>query len=248
MMQPIPGELERARRLVFAADEAAAHDLLLSLMPRIEQEDRDDLALEAFAQLGEIYLARGSNDRVRESIRRIRDCVTIYSAVSAGTMPDAAAQVRMSDAEVTHMLCRYSRRAQFLQIGLAAALGDHEGAARELAPHATALLTHVRSDDPRILDLVRAGAAVADEVGVDDAGWSELHAALDDSSMMLTGKLAQPSGRRDDYALAAGADASPRGVAPIARTGSSRLPVGRWSPSCGRRSSGRTRPPASGCN
>jgi hypothetical protein len=129
----IPGELERARRLAFAADEVAARDLLLSLMPRIEQQDRDDLALEAFAQLGEIYLARGSNDGVRESIQRIRDCLTIYSAVSAGTMPEAAAQVRMSDAEVAHMLCRYSRRAQFLQTGLAAALGDHEGAARELA-------------------------------------------------------------------------------------------------------------------
>ena len=129
----IPGELERARGLAFAADEVAARDLLLSLMPRIEQEDRDDLALEAFAQLGEIYLARSSNDGVRESIQRIRDCLAIYSSVSAGTMPEAAAQVRLSGAEVAHMLCRYSRRAQFLQTGLAAALGDHEGAARELA-------------------------------------------------------------------------------------------------------------------
>ena len=129
----IPGELERARRLAFAGDEVAARDLLLSLLPRIEQEDRDDLALEVFAQLGEIYLARGSNDGVQESIQRIRDCLAVYSAVSAGTMPEAAAQVRMSGGEVAHMLCRYSRRAQFLQTGLAAALGDHEGAARELA-------------------------------------------------------------------------------------------------------------------
>jgi hypothetical protein len=118
----IPAELERARGLAFAADEVAARDLLLSLMPRIEQEDRDDLALEAFAQLGEIYLARGSNDGVRESIRRIRDCLAVYSA-----------QAGMSGAEVTHMICRYSRRAQFLQTGLAAALGDHDGAAKELA-------------------------------------------------------------------------------------------------------------------
>ncbi|MEB3982810.1 hypothetical protein OQ968_16240 [Mycobacterium sp. 663a-19] len=129
----IPGELERARRLAFAADEVAARDLLLSLMPRIEREDRDDLALEAFAQLGDIYLARGSNDGVRDSIRRIRDCLAVYSAVAAGTMPETAAQVRMSGAEVAHMVCRYSRRAQFLQTGLAAALGDHEGAAKELA-------------------------------------------------------------------------------------------------------------------
>ncbi len=37
-------------------------------------------------------------------------------------------QVRMSDAEVAQMICRYSRRAQFLETGLAAAQGDHEGA------------------------------------------------------------------------------------------------------------------------
>jgi tetratricopeptide (TPR) repeat protein len=110
----IPGELDRARRLAFAADEVAARDLLLSLLQPIEREDRDDLALEVFAQLGEIYLARGSNDGVRESIRRIRECLASYG-------------------EMTRMICRYSRRAQFLQTGLAAALGDHEGAARELA-------------------------------------------------------------------------------------------------------------------
>ena len=35
----------------------------------------------------------------------------------------------MSDAEIDHMLCRYTRRAQFLRTGLAAAAhGDHEGA------------------------------------------------------------------------------------------------------------------------
>ncbi|OMC55083.1 hypothetical protein A5747_14790 [Mycobacterium sp. IS-836] len=118
----IPAELERARKLAFAADEGAARDLLLSLLPRIEQEDRDDLALEAFAQLGEIYLARGANDGVRESIRRIRDCLAAYSA-----QPGAPA------ADVAHMIRRYSRRAQFLQTGLTAALGDHEGAAKELA-------------------------------------------------------------------------------------------------------------------
>ncbi|WP_068187473.1 hypothetical protein [Mycobacterium sp. UM_CSW] len=129
----IPGELENARRLAFAADENSARDLLLSLVPRIEREDRDDLMLEALAQLGEIYLARGVNDGVRESIRRIRDCLAVYSGISAGTMPEAAAQVRMSDAEVAHMMVRYSQRAQFLETGLAAALGDHEGAAAALA-------------------------------------------------------------------------------------------------------------------
>jgi hypothetical protein len=82
-----------------------------------------------------------------------------------------------------------------------------------LAPHAPALITHARSDDPRIRDLVRAGAGVADEVGIDDRGWPELYAALDDSSLVLT----MPSARRDDYALAAGAGAGPRGAIPIAR-------------------------------
>ena len=82
-----------------------------------------------------------------------------------------------------------------------------------LAPHGTALITHLAGDDPRILDLVRAGAGLAEEVGIEDIGWPELFAALDDSS---TG-LVMPSGRRDDYALAAGTDRSPRGVAPIAR-------------------------------
>ena len=124
----IPGELERARRLIYAADEVAARDLLLSLVPQIEQADRDDFLLEVFAQLGEIYLVRGANDGVREFIRRIRDCLAIYSGIVAGTMPEAAAQLRMSDAEVAQMIRRYSRRAQFLEAGLAAAQGDHEDA------------------------------------------------------------------------------------------------------------------------
>ena len=76
-----------------------------------------------------------------------------------------------------------------------------------LAPHAPALITHVQAGDPRILDLVRAGAGLADEVGVDDVGWPELYAALEDSSCDPRAGRAQR--RRDDYALAAGADAGP---------------------------------------
>ncbi len=105
--------------MAFAADETGARDLLLSLMPPIEREDRDDLMLEVLAQLGEIYLVRGAHDGVQESIRRIRDCLGSYSD--------------MSDAEIARMIRRYSRRAQFLQTGLAAALGNHEGAATALA-------------------------------------------------------------------------------------------------------------------
>jgi hypothetical protein len=63
------------------------------------------------------------------------------------------------------------------------------------------------------VDLVRAGAGLADEIGVGGDEWSELSAALDDSSLVLT----LPSDRRDDYALAAGAGAGPRGAGAIAR-------------------------------
>ena len=83
----ISDELARARRLAFAADETSARDLLLSLIPQIEQEDRDDLMLEVLAQLGEIYLARGANDGVHESIRRIDDCLAIYTE-SCRTTPE----------------------------------------------------------------------------------------------------------------------------------------------------------------
>ncbi|BBY24043.1 hypothetical protein MSTO_42480 [Mycobacterium stomatepiae] len=129
----ISGELERARRLALVADETGARDLLLSLVPAIEAEDRDDLILEVFAQLGDIYLARGANDGVRECIRRIRDCLAIYSGIMAGTMPEAASQLSMPAAEVAHMIRRFSRRAQFLQTGVAAAQGDHEGAEAALS-------------------------------------------------------------------------------------------------------------------
>ena len=80
-------------------------------------------------------------------------------------------------------------------------------------PHAPALIMHVRDDDARIRELARAGAELADEVGCRRPGWPELFAALDDSTSVLE----LPTGRRDDYALAAGADAGPREATPIAR-------------------------------
>ncbi|OBK20645.1 hypothetical protein A5634_12275 [Mycobacterium asiaticum] len=144
----IAEDLQRAQRLAFAADEAAARDLLVSLMPRIEAADRDDQLLEVFAQLGAIYLARGANDGVRECIRRIREPLTIYRGILAGTMPEAAAQVHISHAEIARMVQRYSRRAQFLDVGLAAAQGDHEGAESALAALTDGdqddLLTHAK--------------------------------------------------------------------------------------------------------
>ncbi len=124
----IPGELEHTRRLIFAADELAARDLLMSITQEIVAADRDDFMLEVFAQLGEIYLVRGAQDGAREFLRRIRDCLAIYSGIAAGLMPKAASQVSMTDAEVSQMIHRYSHRAQFLESGLAAAQGDHDGA------------------------------------------------------------------------------------------------------------------------
>jgi tetratricopeptide (TPR) repeat protein len=114
--------------MAFAADEVAAKELLLSLGQQIEQADRDDLMLEVYAQLGEIYLVRTAYNGTEECLRRMREVLAIYSTIRAGTNPEAAAQVTMSDAEIDRMIRRYSRRAQFLQTGLAAAHGDHEAA------------------------------------------------------------------------------------------------------------------------
>lgn len=153
----ITGELARARALMFAADEPTAKELLLSLMPAIEAADRDDQMLEVFAQLGEIYLIRSALDGVRECIRRIDDCLDIYASILAGRAPaEIVAQMTMTPEDADHMLSRYARRATFLRTGLAAAIGDHEGAAQSLtaldgpSPHAdladehTYLLTHAR--------------------------------------------------------------------------------------------------------
>jgi hypothetical protein len=128
-----------------------------------------------------------------------------------------------------------------------------------LVPHAPALIMHVRDDDPRIRDLVRAGVGLADDIGIDGVGWPELFATLDDSTAILE----IPAGRGDDYALvrgvrprSPGASRPSTGVrfrpqysmrARTASSGASRWPLPRWWPSCGRPSSGRTRRPASRC-
>jgi len=126
----VPDELERARRLSFASDETTAKELLLSLMPEIEAADRDDWMMEVLAQLGELYLVRTAYDGVREGARRIRECLSVYSSILAGTAtPDVAAKSTMTPREMRHLIRRYGRRAGFLETGLAAAVGDHEGAA-----------------------------------------------------------------------------------------------------------------------
>ncbi|MGK2883081.1 MAG: hypothetical protein ACSLE6_20640 [Mycobacterium sp.] len=125
----IVAQLERAHTLAFADDEAAARDLLVSLMPEIERAGRDDLMLQVFAQLGEIYLTRGAHDGVAECIRRIRECIGSYETILSGSAPSQiAAQVTMSTADVTAMVGRYSVRAHFLDIGLFAARGEHDEA------------------------------------------------------------------------------------------------------------------------
>ncbi|KGI70877.1 hypothetical protein MJO55_13170 [Mycolicibacterium rufum] len=116
----IEQDLDRARHLAFAADEGAAKDLLLSLMPRIEEADRDDLMLEVYAQLGEIYLVRTAYDGVTECLTRMRDCLGHYIAMPA------------RDNQIERMILRYRRRALFLQTGFAAAHGDHDSAALTL--------------------------------------------------------------------------------------------------------------------
>jgi tetratricopeptide (TPR) repeat protein len=128
----VSGDLERARELAISDDHAGAKALLLSLVPLIERLDRDDLMLEVFAQLGEIYLIRSAHDEVAECVSRIRDCVAIYRQILAGSLPDAAAMVTMPSDEIAVMVHRYTVRAHFLDAGLAAARRDHDEAARRL--------------------------------------------------------------------------------------------------------------------
>ncbi|AKS33944.1 hypothetical protein [Mycolicibacterium goodii] len=236
----IAGELQRARRLALSADEGQARNLLVSLLPHIEQADRDDHALEVFAQLGEIYLVRSAYDGVAEGIQRIRDCLAIYIAIRAGRMPEAAAQVRMSDTDVDHMIRRYTRRAEFLAAGLAAAQGDHDRAAghldaliaapgpdglqvehRRLITHARILVATGLCDD----DLYARSAPLWDVVVeslTDPAG-----ADAEDDHLFIAGALGYArfcieSGRLDEaqpWLRRAGARADARGWAlPRART------------------------------
>jgi hypothetical protein len=144
----IPGELERARHLAFADEELTAKEVLLALLPQVEAADRDDLCLEVLAQLGELYLVRTAYDGVREAVRRIRECMAIYSSILDGTAaPEIVAQSKLSDHETRHLVCRYARRAQFLETGLAAAVGDHDGAAE-----ATAALDAIDGEFPDLVD------------------------------------------------------------------------------------------------
>ena len=61
-------------------------------MPQIEEADRDDLMLEVFAQLGEIYLVRTAYDGVREGRPRIDGCLAIYRRSGRARHRDVAAR------------------------------------------------------------------------------------------------------------------------------------------------------------
>ncbi len=67
-----------------------------------------------------------------------------------------------------------------------------------LRPHTAALTAHLHGGDPRVVELVRGCADLADDVGV------------------ALGEAAGVPPRRDDYALAAGGDQSGRGAGAIA--------------------------------
>jgi hypothetical protein len=64
-----------------------------------------------------------------------------------------------------------------------------------LEPHRNSLLSHGRGGDPRVVELARACIDLADEVGAWGADWAE---ELEESV----------AARRDDYALAAGAESA----------------------------------------
>ncbi|MBX7434323.1 hypothetical protein JDV09_19800 [Mycobacterium sp. Y57] len=131
-IRAIEQDLDRARQLALAADEGSAKDVLLSLMPPIEEAGREDLMLEVYAQLGEIYLVRTAYDGVTECLGRIEASLQAYRDIRAGLRVGAAGDVTMTDDEIDAVLCRYRRRALFLQSGLAAAHGEHERAGAAL--------------------------------------------------------------------------------------------------------------------
>ena len=180
---------------MFAANETAAKELLLALLPQIEAADRDDRALEVFAQLGEIYLIRSANDGVTECLRRIDECLAVYASILAGQAPPAiAGQMRMSTGEAEQMVTRYRNRALFLRAGLAAATGDHESAAAMLAE-----LESGTSDGDYLVTHARIRCALAlcdDDLHVRSVPlWEQVLATMD----------AEPTDEAGEYLWVAGA-------------------------------------------
>lgn len=196
---PISDELARARALAHAADEEAARDLLLSLIPAITTADRDDLMLEVLAQLGDIYLERGAYSGVAECRTRIRDCLGVYSGIVAGTMPQAAAQVSLPATEMESMIARYAVRADLLDIGLAAAGGEHDRAHSQLQRMIAAGAPRELITDARI----RCATGLCEDDLYTQATpmWQAVTAALDGTD----GDDGAPGAQSDDHRFIAGA-------------------------------------------
>lgn len=194
----IPDDLQRARALMFAADETSAKELLLALLPDIETADRDDWALEVFAQLGEIYLVRGANDGVAECIRRIDECLAVYASILAGQAPPAIAeQMGMSRQGAAQLVGRYRNRALFLRAGLAAAAGDHETAGMTLAELAAAT-----GDDPEHAYLITHGRIRCALALCDD----DLHVrSVSLWEQVLAVMIDEPADEAEEYLWVAGA-------------------------------------------
>ncbi|MDQ6526356.1 hypothetical protein RB608_22235 [Nocardioides sp. LHD-245] len=126
-------DLDRARQLAFAGNEEAAHALLMPLVPTIEEADRDDWMSAVFAQLGEIFLVRTAHDRAADCARQLDHVLTQYAAILAGTHPDPPAELTLTVPEIQAMIEQYAGWPPYLESGLAAARGDHDGARAALA-------------------------------------------------------------------------------------------------------------------
>ncbi|WP_235735700.1 hypothetical protein [Nocardioides alcanivorans] len=120
-------DLARARQLAFASDEVEAHALLMSLVPAIEEADRDDWMAEVFAQVGEIYLVRSAHDQAVECTRELAHQLDQIAAALAGD-PARLDEPTLSAPALRAILEQYVAWARCLESGLAAARGDHEAA------------------------------------------------------------------------------------------------------------------------
>lgn len=121
----IDAEIARARSLAWAGEEIAAGQLLLSLTARDALEQ-----LEILGLIGEIYVSVGADDTVAQCIQQMED---LLGQLGPAADPQG----------------RHGRRVRFLRVGHAAAAGEHERAAAELATLAAdgtdaELVTHAR--------------------------------------------------------------------------------------------------------
>jgi hypothetical protein len=84
----IRAELAACEELAFGADQEIAKSRLLALLPVVGELDRDDLACEVLAQLGELYAERSAFDGAAEGARRIEATVEIHRGRADRTGPD----------------------------------------------------------------------------------------------------------------------------------------------------------------